>query len=125
MKTRFVPILMTLALTSAAAIGTAQAGLPAGERTATAARTVDVELGDDFFAPKRLSVVTRTRVHWIWMGQSEHNVTVVSGPVHFASQDQVTGDFSRRLRKPGVYRLICTIHGQRMRITVHRPAPKR
>jgi plastocyanin len=124
METRFLPIPLTLLLACAAALGTAQASTPAGERTATAARTVEVAVGDNFFKPKRLSVVKRTRVHWTWTGQSEHNVTVVSGPVQFASKDQVSGEFARTLRKPGVYRLICTIHGQHMRITVHKPAPK-
>lgn len=110
-------------LASVAALGTLAAvgGVGASAHTAAAARSVDVGVNDDFFKPRRLSVVKGTRVHWVWHGQAEHNVTVSSGPVRFHSKDQVKGDFARTLRKPGTYKLLCTIHGFRMRITVHKP----
>jgi plastocyanin len=96
-------------------------GASAGAHTGVAARSVEVTVGDDFFKPRKLSVVTGTRVHWVWRGQSEHNVTVTSGPVRFHSHDKTSGDYSRTLRKPGTYKIICTIHGFRMRIKAHRP----
>ncbi|HEY6780676.1 MAG TPA: cupredoxin domain-containing protein [Thermoleophilaceae bacterium] len=112
-------MLVVIAAALAVAVG---AGVPgASAERATAARTVDVSIGDDFFKPRKLSVVTGTRVHWVWGGESEHNVTVISGPAKFHSEDQVSGEFTRKLRKPGTYRLVCTIHGFHMRIKVHKP----
>jgi plastocyanin len=46
------------------------------------------------------------------------DVTVVSGPQRFNSRDQRTGTFARTLRRPGRYMIVCTIHGQTMRIRV-------
>jgi plastocyanin len=45
-------------------------------------------------------------------------VTVVSGPQRFHSPDQSTGTFTRTLRRAGRYTIVCTIHGQMMRIRV-------
>jgi plastocyanin len=83
-----------------------------------AARTVNVTVGDDFYRPARLSVAPRTRVRWVWRGRDIHNVTVTSGPRRFSSRTQVRGTFARRLRARGTYRIVCTVHGQTMRIRV-------
>ena len=93
------------------------ADLPQGK----AARNVDASVRDDSFKPRRLSVASGTRVHWTWRGSLVHNVTVSSGPKRFHSKDQSSGEFFRTLRKRGVYKLVCTIHGFRQRITVHKP----
>ncbi len=52
-------------------------------------------------------------MHWVWRGSLVHNVTVSSGPRRFHSKDQSSGEFARTLRKRGVYKLVCTIHGFR------------
>jgi plastocyanin len=83
-----------------------------------AARTVNVTVGDDFYRPARLAVAPRTRVRWIWRGRDIHNVTVTSGPRRFSSRTQARGTFARTLRARGTYRIVCTVHGQRMRIRV-------
>jgi plastocyanin len=83
-----------------------------------AARTVSVTVGDDFYRPARLAVAPRTRVRWVWRGRDVHNVTVTSGPRRFRSSTQVRGSFARTLRARGTYRIICTVHGQTMRIRV-------
>jgi plastocyanin len=83
-----------------------------------AARTVNVTVGDDFYRPARLSVAPRTRVRWVWRGRDIHNVTVSSGPRRFSSRTQVRGTFARTLRARGTYRIVCTVHGQTMRIRV-------
>src|ERR1044072_9076156 len=85
------------------------ADAPAGR----AARSVEVSVRDDSFKPRRLSIASGTRVHWTWRGSLVHNVTVDSGPKHFRSKDQSSGEFARTLRKRGVYKLLCTIHGFR------------
>jgi hypothetical protein len=43
---------------------------------------------------------------------------VTSGPRRFRSRTQARGTFARRLRARGTYRIICTVHGQTMRINV-------
>ena len=83
-----------------------------------AARTVNVTVGDDFYRPARLSVAPRTRVRWVWRGRDVHNVTVTSGPRRFRSRTQLRGTFARTLRARGTYRIVCTVHGQTMRINV-------
>jgi plastocyanin len=88
---------------------------------AQAARTVEVSVRDASFKPRRLSVPSGTRVHWLWRGSLVHNVTVASGPRRFHSKDQSSGEFARTLRKRGAYKLVCTLHGFRMRIDVHKP----
>jgi len=96
--------------------GTVAPSAPAPE--ADAARTVNVTVGDDFYRPARLTVSRGTRVVWRFRGRDEHNVTVVSGPQRFHSRDQRTGTFARTLRRAGRYTIVCTLHGQMMRIRV-------
>jgi plastocyanin len=105
------------ALTVIAAGTTATAGY-ATEPAGQAARAVGVTVGDDFFRPGRLSVRRGTTVRWTWRGRDVHNVTVTSGPARFRSRTQSEGTFSRRLRRRGTYRIVCTVHGQRMTIRV-------
>ena len=81
-----------------------------------------IQLGDDFFQPKRLTVLVGTKVTWTWTGNDTHNVTVVSGPQKFRSIDQSTGTYSRVMSKPGVYRIVCTLHpGMNLTLTVRKP----
>jgi plastocyanin len=106
-----------LALAGAwACLGQAIVQEPAG--VAAAARAASVTVGDDFFRPTSLRVRAGTTVRWTWRGRDVHNVTVTSGPTRFSSPTQRSGTFSRRLRKRGTYRIVCTVHGQRMTIRV-------
>jgi plastocyanin len=110
-----------IAVLALALIGAAVAGPAAGERSAHSARTVQVAVKDDFYSPSSLTVSAGTRVRWVWKGHHPHNVTVTSGPVDFASSTKRKGDFARTLRKAGTYRIICTIHTQRMKLVVRKP----
>jgi plastocyanin len=115
MRARALTATLAIAATGAGA-GTVAASGPAPD--AEAARTVKVTVGDDFFRPARLSVRRGTRVLWRWRGRDEHNLTVSSGPQRFHSADKRTGTFVRTLRRAGRYTIVCTIHGQMMRIRV-------
>jgi plastocyanin len=84
----------------------------------TAARTVDVRVGDNFYRPARLAVPRGTRVRWNWRGGALHDVFVSSGPRRFKSKRQVRGRFARTLRARGTYRIFCTVHGQSMRMRI-------
>lgn len=111
------PIAVIAAL---AVAGAATATAVAGQPVAHSAKTVQVAVKDDFYSPKSLSVSAGTRVNWVWKGQDPHNVTVVSGPTDFASSTKRKGDFARTLKKTGTYKIICTVHEQRMTIVVHK-----
>ena len=116
MRARVLTVTLAMAAIGAGAAGTVAASGPVPK--AEAARTVNVTVGDDFYRPSRLTVARGTRVRWRWRARDEHNVTVVSGPQRFHSPDQRTGTFTRTLRRAGRYTIVCTIHGQMMRIRV-------
>ncbi len=75
---------------------------------AIAAKTVRVD--DDVFRPGSLTISSGTTVVWRWVGDNPHNVTVTRGPVKFRSSTKRSGTFSRRMRRGGRYRIVCTIH---------------
>jgi plastocyanin len=111
-----IPVLVLAGAGAWAGLGQAIA-YDAGE-TGTAARAAGVTVGDDFFRPRSLKVRRGTVVRWTWRGRDVHNVTVTSGPARFRSRTQSSGTFSRTLQRRGTYRIVCTIHGQRMTIRV-------
>ena len=74
----------------------------------TAATTVRVD--DDVFRPGTVTVRSGSTVTWRWVGDNPHNVTVTRGPVKFRSGTKRSGRFSKKLRRGGTYRIVCTIH---------------
>ena len=105
--------------TSAALVGLlALASLASGAGAAT--KTVSVD--DNFFKPKRLTVTVGDKVTWKWDGFVAHNVVVETGPQKFKSKTKSDGKFSRVITKPGIYRIVCTLHpGMTMRLTATPP----
>ena len=87
---------------------------------AFAARTLKV--GDDYFVrkgdPPTVIVTKGTRVTWRWVGDDFHNLVVTRGPRKFQSDYQDSGSFSRKLRRRGTYKIICTVHAPDMRMTL-------
>jgi plastocyanin len=77
---------------------------------ALAASSKTVSVGDNFFKAKSLTVKKGTKVTWKWTGMNPHNVTVTSGPSKFHSKTQSSGTFAETLKKPGTYKIVCTIH---------------
>ena len=97
-----------------ATAGLAVAAVPAFAATKT------VKVDDDFFSPRPVSVKKGDTVTWKWVGDAPHNVKVVKGPVKFSSgSPQRSGTYTRKLRKRGTYRIVCTIHsGMSMKLVV-------
>ena len=93
--------LLVLPVAALAALGATV--LPAGAATS-------IGVKDDFFTPKTKSVSKGTTVTWRWSGKAPHNVTVVKGPVRFASTTKTSGTYKKKLTRSGTYRLTCTIH---------------
>ncbi len=96
-----------------ATAGLAVAAVPARAPTKT------VNVGDDFFSPRPVSVKKGTTVKWKWVGDAPHNVKVVKGPRKFSSSTKRSGTYSKTMKTRGTYRIVCTIHsGMAMKLTV-------
>jgi plastocyanin len=106
---RILPLVLIAALLAAAA--------PA------AAATKNVRVDDDYFVrsgspPPRVTVFKGTWVKWNWRGSRRHNVVVQSGPVRFQSALRRSGSYSRKMRRVGTYRIVCSIHQPDMAMTL-------
>ena len=107
MMMRPLPIALVLAVALAA---------PAG------AATRNVKIDDDYYvragnAPT-VTVKKGTTVKWNWRGSRQHNVVVQSGPVDFQSALKRSGSYSRRMKRVGTYKIICSIHAPDMAMTL-------
>jgi plastocyanin len=96
-----------------------------GAAPAQAARHKTVTIGDNYFAPDSLKVKRGTIVTWKWPSFDQagdvHDVKLKSGPKHVkkfhsepASSDYT---FKRKLKVPGKYKIVCTLH-EDMRMTI-------
>ena len=86
------------------------------------AATRNVKIGDDYFvragSAPTVSVSKGTTVQWNWRGKRPHNVLVRSGPVTFQSAVKRSGSFSRKMRRRGTYKIVCSIHAPDMAMTL-------
>lgn len=79
-------------------------------------------VGDYRFGNERVQIRRGTTFTWRFIGQVEHDVTLATGPVGFASPSRRKGTFSFRFGRPGTYKLFCSLHPTRMTqiVTVRR-----
>ena len=86
-----------------------------------------LEIDDNYFVkkgkPRTVTVHVGDTVEWEWEDSAvnPHNVTVKKGPVKFHSKTQTSGTFEKKLKKPGTYKIVCTIHvkkGMKMTLKV-------
>jgi plastocyanin len=107
MMMRPLPIALVLALVLAA---------PA------AAATKNVKIGDDYYVrsgnPPTVTVKKGTTVKWNWRGSRQHNVVVQSGPRSFQSALKRSGSYSKKMKRAGTYKIICSIHAPDMAMTL-------
>jgi plastocyanin len=103
------PLLIALVLTLAVAAPAAGA-------------TKNVKVGDDYFvrkgSPPTVTVTKGTTVKWNWRGSRRHNVVVTSGPVRFQSALKRSGSYSKKMRRAGTYKIVCSIHAPDMAMTL-------
>lgn len=84
-----------------------------------AATTKTVKVDDYRFTPKTLTVKKGTTVKWVWVGEADHDVRVVTGPgSDFASKVMTTGSYKRKFTRKGTYKIDCSLHAQIMKMTV-------
>jgi plastocyanin len=106
---RPVVALAVLALLALAAAG-ASAAVSARSKTRV------VKVGDDYFSAAKLTVKAGTRIRWSWLADNadSHDVRLKSGPrgVRKFHSELAASDFSysQTLKKPGTYRIYCSIH---------------
>ena len=84
-----------------------------------------IELGDNYYAPKTVTVDRGATVTWRWPSFDQagdvHDVKLKTGPKgakKFASEAASTDySFKRKLTVPGTYKIVCTLH-ETMRMTI-------
>jgi plastocyanin len=86
-----------------------------------------VQVYDNYYGPKKLTVNPKSRITWNWNEESAdvHDVKLISAPKgvkKFQTEPASAGyKFSKTLTQPGTYKFICTMHeedGMRMTIVV-------
>jgi len=121
-----VRILVALSLTGVAALAAAPA-VAVPPDTGGKPQKKRVEVVDNYYSPRKLTVNLRSRINWVWTDGSAdvHDVKLISAPKGFKKFQTEPGSagytYSKTLTKPGVYKFICTLHvedNMRMTITV-------
>jgi plastocyanin len=97
-----------------AALATAGSGKPQKKK---------VEIGDNFYAPTKLTVNKGSTITWVWPDEAidVHDVKLSKGPKgfkKFQSEAASSGfTYKRRLKEPGLYKIVCTLH-EEMTMTI-------
>jgi plastocyanin len=82
-----------------------------------------VEVGDNFYAPSKLTVNKGSTITWVWPDEpiDVHDVKLQAGPKHvrrFHSEPAAGGyTYKRKLTVPGLYKIVCTLH-EEMTMTI-------
>jgi plastocyanin len=88
-----------------------------------AAATSTVDVGDNWFSPKDLTITAGDTVVWEWVGRAEHNI-VGKGPESFTIDWRATGSAQRRFTVAGTYSYLCEAHPEMTgSLVVNKPAP--
>jgi plastocyanin len=126
-KKRFFQAVAAVAAMLGGVLSAAPALGDAGTPEASKALTKRVVVMDNFFEPRFVEIRSGDRVVWVWKGDNSHNVTFTKVPKSASRKGAETrrrGRWSRKFRKRGVYKYVCTIHsGQRGSIEVTRAVP--
>lgn len=82
----------------------------AAENSATQAATINIEIGDNFFAPVTINANVGDTIVWTNKGQRPHDVTADNGS--FVSQRRMMNGqtFSYTVAATGTFGYQCTIH---------------
>jgi plastocyanin len=101
----------------------AAVALVAAPATAAAPKPRKVTLADNYYLPTKLKVAKGTRITWKWGAEAfdVHDVKLKSGPAgvkKFHSEPGTAGfSYKRTLKKPGLYKIVCTLH-EEMKMTI-------
>jgi hypothetical protein len=67
-------------------------------------------VADYTFGAQRVSIRRGSTFTWRFLGRLDHDVTLATGPAGFASPSMSRGTYSYRFKRPGTYRLFCSLH---------------
>ena len=97
----------------------------AGSATKKKGPTKTIKLGDNYYAPDKVTVKRNTTIAWKWpdLTSDGHDVALQKGPKgvkKFASEEAAAAyTYRRKLTVPGTYKIVCTLHDEmKMTITV-------
>ena len=117
-------LIAALTVVAVPVAGFAAAGASASDDPpVTKAATRTVELGDNFFKPKSMTVRKNTILKFVWGPNNEgtvveHNVTGVKGNKFTNGEDTTRPDAPYRKRITRTTSIVCTIHPTTMKMTV-------
>lgn len=117
MRKRLFAVATAAALVAVGASGSAGSA-QSTPRAQAAAKVVAV--GDNYFRPRTPVVRVGTSVTWRWRGRRRHNVVFTSGRGRpRGCSTRRGGSCTRRFRRRGTFRYVCTLHGSMTaRVTV-------
>jgi len=117
--------LVAIVLAGAAVVAAAPAAAGVRDGGARKPQKRTVEVADNFYSPKKLTVNLRSRITWNWTDEAAdvHDVKLISAPKGFKKFQTEPGSagftYSKTLTKPGTYKFVCTFHEEdNMRMTV-------
>jgi plastocyanin len=113
---------MTLAACGKSASQMASAAQSSAQSSAKPT-TVTVRLQNIAIHPSKVTIQKGSSVKWVWLDKdldTPHNVTPSSGSANRfkASGTRISGSYTVRFEKAGIYRYECTIHPASMQGTV-------
>jgi plastocyanin len=119
---KLIAVLALAALLVTAAVAFA-ATASAGDPPATKASTRTIQLGDNFFKPKSITVRKGTTLKFIWGAGNqgtavEHNVTAVRGNKFTNGEDTMRPDSPYKHKVTKSTLIVCTIHSTTMKLSV-------
>jgi plastocyanin len=89
---------------------------------AATADTPTVKVGDDFFAPKKVTITKGKTLHWTWGDGTKHKHTVTEEMGRFTSKKKKQGTYKHRFSKAGTFHIVCAVHDDMtMKVTVKKP----
>ena len=94
--------------------------------SALAGASTTIAVGDDFFSPSSTTISAGTKVKFNWVGDGDHDVVKKKGPGGGFSSgvtDEQGVNFTKKFRKSGTYKIICSIHKKDMKLVAERPEP--
>ena len=118
-----VSLLAALAVTGVGAASGSAKSLHAAGKTKT------VEVSDDFYSPKKITIKRKTTVKWVWKnattggGQTDNEHSVVDEKGRFSSAEMDSGTYKHKFKKTGTFNIVCSVHPDTMtmRVKVKKP----
>src|SRR2546421_5300922 len=111
------PLVILAVVALLAALAVTGAGAAAGSHLREA-KTKTVQVGDDFFAPTKVTIHRGGKVKWTWGGGTSHSHTVTEENGKFTSAEKTSGTYKHTFKKKGTFHIFCSVHPEQMQMKV-------